>query len=126
MAVILAGEAERLLAALREPDRAVWATAIYAGLRGGELRALRWEDVDLASGILRVSHGWDDKEGQIDLKTRSGKRNVPVAAVLRDHLMDHKLRSGRARVWYLVPMDRTRSIPGASRIAPTQRGSAPD
>ena len=38
-------------AALSTPSRrcrALWATALYAGLRHGELRALRWEDVDLA------------------------------------------------------------------------------
>ena len=27
----------------------VWATAMYAGLRRGELQALRWDDVDLAA-----------------------------------------------------------------------------
>ena len=36
-------------------DRAMWATAFYAGLRLGELRALRWDDVDLAAGIIHVA-----------------------------------------------------------------------
>jgi integrase len=40
-------EAEALIAALPEPDRPLWATAMYAGLRRGELQALRWADVDL-------------------------------------------------------------------------------
>src|SRR5207302_3073756 len=43
-------EAEALFAALPESDRALWACAFYAGLRLGELRALRHEDVDLAKG----------------------------------------------------------------------------
>jgi integrase len=39
-------------------DRALWATAIYAGLRRGELRALRREDVDLATepGVVPRTH----------------------------------------------------------------------
>jgi integrase len=40
-------EAELLLAALPAKDRAVWATARYAGLRSGELQALTGELVDL-------------------------------------------------------------------------------
>jgi integrase len=47
-------EAQRLLAAVTERDRPLWATALYAGLRRGELMALRWEDVDLAGGVIRV------------------------------------------------------------------------
>ena len=38
-----------LIATVPERDRPLWATAMYAGLRRGELRALRWEDVDLAA-----------------------------------------------------------------------------
>ena len=34
-------EAAKLLAALPPKDRPIWATAIYAGLRRGELQALR-------------------------------------------------------------------------------------
>jgi integrase len=40
-------EAAALLSALETKDRRLWATAIYAGLRRGELQALRWGDVDL-------------------------------------------------------------------------------
>ncbi len=38
-------------------DRALWATALYAGLRRGELMALHREDVDLATGVIRVERG---------------------------------------------------------------------
>src|SRR5207237_4252390 len=39
-------EAAQLRAALDEADRALWATAFYAGLRRGELRALRWSGLN--------------------------------------------------------------------------------
>jgi integrase len=86
-------EATKLLAALPEGDRAVWATAMYAGLRLGELQGLRWEDVDLANGIIRVERAWDAKEGPIAPKSKAGRRKVPIAAVLRDFLDEHKLRT---------------------------------
>ena len=51
----------------------IWATAFYAGLRRGELQALRVEDVDLAAGVIHVRRGWDHIEGELDLpKSKSG------------------------------------------------------
>jgi integrase len=88
-------EAETLLAALPERHRALWATALYAGLRRGELLALRWEDVDLARGVIRVERSWDPQEGVVAPKSRAARRTVPIANVLREHLVEHKLRSGR-------------------------------
>ena len=88
-------EAEALIAALPSEDRATWATAMYAGLRRGELQALRAEDVDLAAGVIRVERGWDRVEGEVELKSNAGRRRVPIAAVLRDHLAERLIRSGR-------------------------------
>lgn len=88
-------EAATLIAALPVGDRAVWATAMYAGLRRGELRGLRWEDVGLAAGVIRVLRGWDAKEGAIEGKTKAARRTVPIAGRLRDHLLEHKLSTGR-------------------------------
>ena len=89
-------EAARLIAALPEGDRAVWATAMYGGLRAGELMALRWSDIDLATGLIRVERSYDPKGGGafVEVKSRAGRRKVPITAALRDHLMDHKLRGG--------------------------------
>jgi integrase len=88
-------EAAELLAALDERDRPLYATAFYAGLRRGELMALRWEDVDLDMNVIRVERGWDDIEGEIDPKSRAGRRRVPVAKVLREQMLEHRMRSGR-------------------------------
>ena len=90
-----AEESEELLAAVPERDRATWATALYAGLRLGELRALRVDDVDVAAGVIRVERGWDPAEGEIRLKSTAGRRKVPIAAILRDYLVEHLARTGR-------------------------------
>jgi integrase len=85
-------EAEQLLAALRASDRALWATALYAGLRRGELMGLRWYDVDLARGVIEVSQAWDPKEHQmVAPKSAAGSRRVPIAAVLRAFLAPAQL-----------------------------------
>jgi integrase len=88
-------EAEALLAALPSAERPLWAAALYAGLRCGELQALRDRDIDLAAGLIRVERGWDFKEGPIDLKSRAGRRRVPIADILRDHLAEQRMRAGR-------------------------------
>ena len=70
-------EAERLLAAIAVEDRAVWATAMYGGLRRGELRALAWQEIDLAAGVIRVELGWDPA------RARSSPSRTPVGARCR-------------------------------------------
>jgi integrase len=90
-------EAEQLLAALPARDRPVWATALYAGLRRGELMALRWDDVDLANGVVRIERAYDEKARvEIDPKSRAGRRIVPIVGALRDVLVEHKANEARA------------------------------
>ena len=88
-------EAEALLAALPADQRVLWATALYAGLRRGELQALRWQNLDLEQGLISVEHSWDRYAGLIEPKSRSGVRRVPIPAALRTQLLAHHLRCGR-------------------------------
>jgi integrase len=67
---------------------------MYAGLRRGELMALRDDALDLATGVIHVVAGWDDKEGEIETKGRR-RRRVPIPAVLRDQLLEQRMRTGR-------------------------------
>jgi integrase len=60
--------------------RALIATMVLAGLRVSELTSLRWRDVDLAAGKLRVE----------DSKTAAGVRVVDVTPMLRDELAVRK------------------------------------
>ncbi len=62
--------------------RASLATLTFAGLRIGEMLALRWKDVDLASGWLTVG----------DAKTDAGRRKVKIRGVLRDELLGVRQR----------------------------------
>ncbi len=87
-----ATEAQLLISALKPSDRPLWATAIYAGLRRGELMGLRWRDVDLARGVVEVVRAWDPKEHQmVAPKSAAGTRRVPIASALRAFLAPAKL-----------------------------------
>jgi integrase len=79
-------EVAALLSALEPRDQPLWATAIYAGLRRGELQALRWGDVDLGASVIRVRRSWDRVAGEIEPKSAAGTRSVPIPALLRPHL----------------------------------------
>ena len=66
--------------------RAMLATLTFAGLRLGELLSLRWRDVDLGAGWLRVG----------EAKTDAGTRRVKIRGALRDELAGLKAREGGA------------------------------
>jgi integrase len=88
-------DVERLIAALPDDLKALYAAAAYGGLRRGESRALRWEDVNLASGVIRVHRSWDEKAGEITPKSKAGTRDVPIPPLLRDYLAAHKVTTGQ-------------------------------
>jgi integrase len=73
-------QAETLLAQV-EGHRlaALYHVAVFRGLRQGELLSLRWSDVDLKAGTLRVA----------DSKTDAGRRTIPLGAALVQRLEDH-------------------------------------
>lgn len=88
-------EAERLIGILAKRDRALWSVAFYAGLRLGELLALTWDNVDLATGVIRVRRSYDERSRSfVEPKSRAGRRDVPIATVLRDALVEHKMDTG--------------------------------
>ena len=79
---------------------------MYASLRREELRALRWEDVDLASGVIRVRRSWDRVAGEIETKSSAGFLKVPIAAVVRSRLVAHRLDAGGVPGALVFPSDR--------------------
>lgn len=93
--IVAPAEAAALVELLPAEDRALWATAFYAGLRRGELQALRCMDVDLAKNLIYVRKGWDQVEGEIEPKSEAAKRTIPLLAILRDFLDEQLLRTGR-------------------------------
>lgn len=69
------------------------ALAAYAGLRLGELRGLRWDDVDFASGVVRVRRSLA-RDGSIQApKTEAGLRDIPLLPPLRQLLVTWKLEA---------------------------------
>lgn len=89
-------EIPELLAALAPEDRAIWATAIYAGLRRGELMALSAQAVDLAAGVIHVSQGYDPNSRTfITTKSAAGVRKVPIVKALRVYLLEHRMLTRR-------------------------------
>jgi integrase len=90
-------EAEAKLAALPASERPLWATALFAGLCRGELRALRVSDVhglteDAEDHFIDVTRGWDDREGEIPPNSAAGVRRVPLPETLRVLLIEHVRR----------------------------------
>lgn len=74
-------EVPRVLAALDGRWRPLFATAVFTGMRQGELLGLRKADVDLADGTITVARSYDGpttKGGHADL--------LPIAAALRPYL----------------------------------------
>lgn len=101
---ILTKEQQRdyILATEKEPHRLLFLTALFTGLRQGELLALRWQNVNLKTGIIKVcesirSYNEYDTEGNSEKKlitkepkTRSGIREVPIPSFLIEELSNIK------------------------------------
>ena len=74
---------------LPEPSRSIALLLALTGLRVGELLALRWQDVDLENGVLRVRQ--TVYEGHFDEpKSKRSKRTVPLSPMCVEILQSRK------------------------------------
>ncbi len=80
-----------MLDVLPDPAATVLATAAFTGLRKGELRGLRWEN--LSGDEMHVMHSvWN--RHITDPKTRASKAPIPVIAPLLRFLERHRAARG--------------------------------
>jgi integrase len=78
-------------------------TAIFTGLRASELRGLRWEDVDLADGVLHVRQRADCFNAIGRPKSEAGERTVPLLPMLVSTLRAHRLAGPKGTLDLVFP-----------------------
>jgi integrase len=83
-------EVAAVIASARPCMRVAFALAAYAGLRAGEVRALRRMDVDLDGGVIVVRQA---RTRGVTSTPKSGhEREIPIAAALRPFIEDAAFR----------------------------------
>jgi integrase len=87
MQMLSAAEADKLIEFAGDDLKPVLIIALNSGMRKGEILSLKWDDVDMKKGFIRIA------------ETKSGKsRNVPINTQVYDTLK--KCRNESAFVFY--------------------------
>jgi len=80
-----------LLAALPDDHRLFFEFLTHSGLRISEAAGLRWDQVDLMGRRLRIREQvYRGKRKK--LKSKSGRRDLPISPVMADRLLEHRAR----------------------------------
>jgi integrase len=81
---------------------ALWRLALLTGMRRGEILGLKWEDVDLARGVLAVKRTLSLGTGGIYTfgvpKTSHGRRSIALPKSAVDSLHKHRIRQLELRL----------------------------
>ncbi len=75
--------------------------AVCTGMRRGELLALRWEDIDLDSGVLSVNRSLEQARGELRFKapkTKTSQRRVTLPNLAIEALRRHRVNQLKERM----------------------------
>ena len=96
-------EIRAILAKTSGRRQAIFALAALAGLRGSELRGLRWQDIDLAKATVSV---WQRADAWGDIgktKSQAGYRTIPVPQLVVHALKGWKLACPKGKLDLVFP-----------------------
>jgi integrase len=89
-------ETIRLVLSMADQDfRVTILFAVRTGVRAGELHAVRWRNIDLEKGEVRISSRadcWGNEDGQ-GAKTAAGNRTIPLSESFVSELKTWRLRT---------------------------------
>ncbi len=97
MRILDRDEIAALLEAADPAHRTLLATAVFSGLRRGELLGLLWREIDFEAGVIRVSRALDHEGRRVDPKTAGAVREVVLMPALARLLREHRLASPHSR-----------------------------
>jgi integrase len=81
-------EASKLYFVMGSRLRTMMLVSMFAGLRTGEVIALKRENIDFNNNIIQVRANMSEGE-RVTVKTRSGIRDIKMHPVLAKHLAEH-------------------------------------
>jgi integrase len=86
-------EVAAIIAAATGPNRPRLITLLFSGMRTEELRALTWEDIDLARGMVRIRQAAQQNGTIGPTKSAAGYREIPLPPIAINTLRKWKLKS---------------------------------
>jgi integrase len=102
MRVMTAPEARRFLETAKETRyHALFVLALSTGMRRGELLALRWQDVDMDRGVVRIQQAVVRAHGTLTVsepKTARGRRQIALAPQAIQALRQHRSQQAAERL----------------------------
>ena len=105
-------EERRLLTACDTYLRNIVITALYTGMRKGEILTLKWENVDLEKGLITIDQ---------TNSTSKKMRRIPINSVVRKLLLEQKLKRAGSKHVFLsskgTPYKRHDSLKRAYSLA---------
>ena len=96
-------ELKAIVDASPERSRPFILTAIFTGLRGSELRGLKWQDVDLKNGELHVRRRVDRFNKFGPPKSEAGTRDIPISPAVLSSLKAWKLACPKGELDLVFP-----------------------
>ncbi len=81
-------------------------TAIFTGMRSSELRGLTWADVDFDKSVIRVRQRADTYNVLGPPKSKTSRREIPMAAMLRNTLREWKVACPKGEANLVFPTSR--------------------
>lgn len=99
-------EIKALLAEAKKPfmprlytSRYMIVTAIYTGMRLGEIQGLTWKDIDFLHKTININKAWDSRRKVFKpTKTKSSNRKIKMNADLASELMELRQRSNSKKM----------------------------
>jgi len=76
-----------------ERYRTLIAVSVLTGIRQGEALGLRWHDIDLREGLIRVRYQLGRHGELVEPKTSAAKRDIPIPPSLVRMLASHRERA---------------------------------
>lgn len=97
---------EELRALLQHAEgrwRPIVVSAMLTGMRGSELRGLKWPDVDLKDGVIHVRRRVDAWNNFGPPKSKAGKRDIPLAPMVVSELKRWRLACPKGELDLVFP-----------------------
>jgi integrase len=97
------GELRAIIDATPDRHRPFILTAVFTGLRGSELRGLKWDDVDLKAGLMHVRRRVDRFNIFGYPKSEAATRDIPLSPIVINSLRAWRLVCPRGELNLVFP-----------------------